>query len=112
MEIGDEVGDEVGAAFSLHGKLAVVTGAGSSLWQEAARIFAAAGAQVLASDIDEAGLAATARQIANTGCEMLTRIADVSRREEMNALADFDIAEAGSLDTWLNCAGVSMLETD
>jgi NAD(P)-dependent dehydrogenase (short-subunit alcohol dehydrogenase family) len=56
-----EIGDEVGTAFSLHGKLAVVTGAGSGLGQEAARIFAAAGAQVLASDIDEPGLALNRR---------------------------------------------------
>lgn len=109
-------GDEVGTAFSLDGKLAVVTGAGSGLGQEAARLFAAAGAQVLASDIDEAGLAVTARLIKDAGGEALTHIADVSRREEMDALADFAIAEAGALDIWLNCAGVSylhsLLETD
>jgi 3-oxoacyl-[acyl-carrier protein] reductase len=108
--------DEIEAAFSLRGRVAVVTGAGSGLGQEAARIFATAGARVVASDISEAGLAATAGLIGESGGEALSRIADVSRRSEMDALADFAVAEAGALDIWLNCAGVSylhsLLETD
>ena len=108
--------NEIEAAFSLDGKLAVVTGAGSGLGREAARLFAAAGARVLASDIDAAGLAVTAGLIGDAGGDVLTRKADASRPEEMEALAGFAVAEAGALDIWLNCAGVSylhsMLETD
>ena len=52
-----EHGDEVARAFSLDGKVAVITGAGSGLGRETARIFALAGAEVVLADIDLAGLA-------------------------------------------------------
>jgi 3-oxoacyl-[acyl-carrier protein] reductase len=105
------IAGEIEAGFSLAGKVAVLTGAGSGLGQEAARLFAAAGAQVVASDIDEAGLATTAQLIGQSGGKVLTRKADVTERAEMEALADFAVSELGSLDIWLNCAGVSYLHS-
>ena len=105
------INDEIGAAFSLEGRVAALTGAGSGLGREAARIFAAAGATVVASDIDEAGLAATEAVIESAGGKVLTRKADVTSPEDMDTLANFALADAGALDVWLNCAGVSYLHS-
>lgn len=106
-----ELHEEVAAAFSLAGKVAVITGAGSGLGQEAARIFTLAGARVVLSDIDDDGLAVTAGRLRDAGGRPLTLHADVSRREDMEALADHAVTQAGALDIWLNCAGVSYLHT-
>ncbi|MCB2078528.1 MAG: SDR family oxidoreductase [Novosphingobium sp.] len=101
--------DELASEFGLEGKVAVITGAGSGLGQETARIFSLAGATVVASDIDEEGLQATIEICAPS--RLLTRKADVSRREDLEALADWAQAEAGGLDVWVNGAGVSYLHT-
>jgi 3-oxoacyl-[acyl-carrier protein] reductase len=53
--------------FRLDGRSAMVTGAGSGLGQAIARAFAAAGAAVLATDIDKDAAIATAESIATAG---------------------------------------------
>ena len=66
-----EIDDELAQAFTLRGKVAVITGAGSGLGQETARIFALAGARLVLADIDEAGLAGTVGLLG--GAEVVTR---------------------------------------
>ncbi|MCJ2180857.1 SDR family NAD(P)-dependent oxidoreductase [Novosphingobium album (ex Hu et al. 2023)] len=100
---------EVAQGFSLDGRVAVITGAGSGLGRETARLFALAGARVVLADIDEQGLAASAEAL-RTG-SALTRKVDVSSREELGALADWALHEAGGLDVWVNGAGISYLHS-
>ena len=104
-----EFAQELTHAFSLENKVAVITGAGSGLGQEAARLFALAGARVVIADVDEAGMAAT-RDIVGTQAAF-TRKVDVAVRDEVEALADWSLAEAGGVDVWVNGAGVSYLHT-
>lgn len=104
-----EFDTELANAISLSGKVAVITGAGSGLGQEAARIFAKAGARLMLADIDEPGLAATASIIGKTGDSVQRRRVDVSRREELEGLADATLAAHGSLDIWVNGAGIAYL---
>lgn len=103
-------------AFTLQGKVVVITGAASGLGQEAARIFALAGAWTVLADVDEAGLKETAAIVAEAGGKCLVRRTDVSSREDCDGLADAAIAEWGALDVWINGAGISylheMLDTD
>lgn len=106
-----ELTGELAGAFTLENRVAVITGAGSGLGQEAARIFALAGARLVLADIDECGLADTAKLVGEAGGSALCRRVDVSRREELEALADWTLAEAGRLDVWINGAGVSYLHT-
>lgn len=100
---------ELASEFALEAKVAVITGAGSGLGQEAARIFGLAGATVIAADIDEEGLEATRALCAPN--RVLTRRTDVSQREELEALADWTLAEVGALDVWVNGAGISYLHS-
>jgi 2-keto-3-deoxy-L-fuconate dehydrogenase len=77
----------------LAGKTALVTAAGQGIGRASALLFAAEGATVWATDIDEAALHGL------DGC--LTRKLDVLDPSSISAA----IAEAGDLDILFNCAG-------
>jgi 3-oxoacyl-[acyl-carrier protein] reductase len=109
-----EWNSELAGDMLLGGKVAVVTGAGSGLGQETARILALAGAKVVLADVNEEGLKATAAAIGDD--QASRRQVDVSIRAEVEALADWAVTDKGRLDVWVNCAGVGyihpFLETD
>ncbi|MBB4860773.1 3-oxoacyl-[acyl-carrier protein] reductase [Novosphingobium chloroacetimidivorans] len=92
--------------FDLSGRTAVITGAASGIGRETARLLAQAGARTLVSDVNEDGLAETARLIGEAGPPAITQVADVSCRAEIEALADLALAETGRLDIWINVAGI------
>lgn len=77
----------------LAGKIALVTAAGQGIGRATAEQFAAQGAQVIATDINESLLTDLA------GCQ--TRRLDVTKPAEIAALA----AELGGIDVLFNCAG-------
>ena len=79
----------------LHGKRALVTAAAQGIGRASALALAAAGAHVLATDIDEAKLAPLAEQGIET-CRMDVRVA-----ESIGAA----VARAGAVDILFNCAG-------
>jgi NAD(P)-dependent dehydrogenase (short-subunit alcohol dehydrogenase family) len=106
--------NETAQAFRLTGRVAVITGAGSGLGREAARIFAQAGARPVLVDVDSAGVEQTAASCGDAAaiCEKV----DISDRAAVEALADRVVDATGKLDIWLNCAGIGymhpLLETD
>jgi 3-oxoacyl-[acyl-carrier protein] reductase len=102
---------QIAGAFALDGKVAVITGGGSGMGQEAARIFALAGARVVVADIDQAGLAATLSKVRESGGNVTSHRVDVARREAVEALADAAVAETGRLDIWINSAGIAYLHS-
>jgi 3-oxoacyl-[acyl-carrier protein] reductase len=87
--------------------VAVVTGAGSGLGREAARLFSVAGARVVLADIDAAGLEATAAAVKEAGGDPLIRPADVADRDAVEVLADGVARDCGGLDIWVNSAGIA-----
>ncbi len=82
-------------AISLNGKQALVTAAAQGIGRASALALAVAGARVLATDIDEAGLASL------TGHGIETCRMDV--RDDKSVAAA--VARAGSVDILFNCAG-------
>lgn len=99
---------EIADAFSLEGRVAVITGAGSGLGQEAARVLAMAGARVVLADVDAAGLDATAAKVREVGGAAFVQRTNVADRAEVEALADAAALEFGRLDTWINSAGITL----
>lgn len=106
-----ELDPEITEAFALDSRLAVITGAASGMGREAARLFALAGARLVLADVDEAGLAQTATLVEQTGGDASCHRVDVSRRDEVEALADVALAKGERLDVWINSAGVPYLHT-
>jgi NAD(P)-dependent dehydrogenase (short-subunit alcohol dehydrogenase family) len=92
-----------GPDYGLEGKVALVTGAASGIGRATAALFAAQGAQVVASDLDaEAG----ERAVADLDGSALFVAADVREDAAVAALVDRAAQEHGRLDLAANCAGV------
>ena len=98
--------EELERAFSLEGRVAVVTGAASGIGRETARVFAQAGASLVAADIDAAALEETGAMLRALGADVVVHPTDVSERAQVEALADAAATRLGRLDVWANCAGI------
>jgi NAD(P)-dependent dehydrogenase (short-subunit alcohol dehydrogenase family) len=95
------------AAKVLDGKVAIVTGAAMGMGEATARLFAAAGARVLVSDIDAgAGQAAVERIEREGGSASFCRT-DVSRAADAEAMVRTAVERYGRLDCAVNNAAVT-----
>ncbi|HDZ55797.1 MAG TPA: SDR family NAD(P)-dependent oxidoreductase [Pseudomonas xinjiangensis] len=94
----------------LNGKVAVITGGGSGLGRELALRCAARGMKLVLGDVDEKGMAETVRLVEQefVGTESATMRLDVSRLEEVQALADLCKSRFGAAHLIFNNAGVSV----
>lgn len=90
----------------LAGKVAIVTGAGSGMGAAAARALAAAGARVVATDLDRAATEATAASIAEAGGEALAIVADVAKPDDVNRMVAAAAERFGTVDILACIAGV------
>jgi NAD(P)-dependent dehydrogenase (short-subunit alcohol dehydrogenase family) len=101
---------------NLHGRLVLVTGAGSGIGRETALLAASRGADLALCDIDEGGLEETARRARALGRTVVSERVDVADREQMGAFADAVHAEHEAVDLLVNNAGVGLaagfLETE
>jgi NAD(P)-dependent dehydrogenase (short-subunit alcohol dehydrogenase family) len=93
---------------SLHGKTALVTGAGSGIGQATALALARRGAKLALCDVNEAGLAETEAKARVLGTEVLARRVDVSKRDEMRTFSDTVHHWVESVDLLMNNAGVGL----
>ena len=87
----------------LQGKVALITGAGMGIGRAIALRFAAEGAKVVVSDINDDAARAVAAEI---GVAAVTNHCDTSREDEVKAAIDAAIAGFGGLDVLVNNAGV------
>ncbi|AOI64178.1 NAD(P)-dependent oxidoreductase [Burkholderia territorii] len=85
----------------LQGKRALVTAAGQGIGRATALRFASEGADVLATDINEAALAQLAADAERAGGALATRRLDVTDAADVSALA----AQERAFDVLFNCAG-------
>ena len=88
-------------------KVAVVTGGGSGIGRALCLVWAREGARVVVADVDEAGMAETAAAITRAGGAALTVRTDVSRRDDVQALAERAFGEFGGVHVLCNNAGVA-----
>jgi len=94
--------------YSLKGKVAVVTGAGSGIGRALAQLLAAKGCTLALSDINEAGLQETASSL--PAPPLLQRL-DVADREAVYAFAQRVKNELGTAHVVINNAGVTVSQT-
>ncbi len=95
--------------FDLTGRVALVTGGSRGLGKAMATIFAEAGAAVLISSRRESELQAAAAEIRDkTAARVEYVVADMTRREEVQRLADAAVAVMGQIDILVNNAGANV----
>jgi NAD(P)-dependent dehydrogenase (short-subunit alcohol dehydrogenase family) len=84
----------------------VVTGAGSGIGEATALAFAAAGARVVAADVNKIGADATAERIRTEGGGAMAVACDVADEAAVHALVDETVRTYGRLDFAHNNAGI------
>lgn len=87
-------------------KVAIVTGAGSGIGAALTRKLVAAGAQVIAVDLDETGVAATIADLGEASDRASGRTADVSDGEQIAALIEHTRTTFGPVDLYFANAGI------
>lgn len=90
----------------LRGKSAIVTGAANGIGAATALLFAAQGASVAVTDVDDAGLAATRDRILADGGNVISFGHDISSQSGWDAVVRETIAKFGKLDILVNVAGI------
>ena len=90
-----------------NGKVAVVTGAASGIGLALADAFAAAGCALVLADVEADALEAAEQRIAATGVDTLSVVTDVSKREQVEALAAQTLERFGHVNVLCNNAGVA-----
>jgi short-subunit dehydrogenase len=93
----------------LRNKVAVVTGAGSGIGRQLAHQLAKAGAELVLADVVQKNLEATVGEL-HGQTKITSHVVDVSKRDQVYALADSAIKAHGQVDIVINNAGVAVLQ--
>ena len=93
---------------SIAGHVVLVTGAASGMGRAIARLFAAEGAKVGATDVNEDAVRAVVDEIRAAGGQAEAWRLDVSSREEVDRVVAEVAKRFGGLDVLVNNAGISL----
>jgi len=93
---------------SVSGRVAVVTGGASGIGRALCLGFATAGARVVVADVDASGMDATLEAVKHAGSEAISVKTDVSRRTDVEALAERAFEQWGGVHVLCNNAGVAV----
>src|SRR6185369_14947139 len=89
-------------------RVAVVTGAASGIGLALAHRFARARMKVVLADVESTALEAAARAVGTAGAETLAVRTDVSKAQDVEALAKRTIDAFGAVHVLCNNAGVAL----
>jgi 3-oxoacyl-[acyl-carrier protein] reductase len=92
--------------FDLSGRTVIVTGGGKGIGKVYAQEFAAAGAHVVAADVDEAAANAVAQAITATGGVALGLGVDIADEQSVTAMASATLDRFGAIDVLINNASL------
>jgi 3-oxoacyl-[acyl-carrier protein] reductase len=92
----------------LAGKVAQITGAASGQGRAAGLLFGAHGARVVVADVNDDGAAESVKMLEEQGSEGLAVHADVSVRDDVDAMVAATVERYGRLDVLYNNAAVQM----
>jgi NAD(P)-dependent dehydrogenase (short-subunit alcohol dehydrogenase family) len=92
----------------LRGKTAVITGGASGIGRAMADAFAAEGMRLVLADVEAGALEQAVAELRAGGASALGVPTDVSRAEQVEALAERAVGEFGRVDVLCNNAGVAL----
>lgn len=90
----------------LKDKVILVTGAGQGLGAAICKSLGAEGAVIALADIKPDGLAKTAKELSDNGCDAQTYVLDVSDLESVQRVVENVVKDCGRLDCLVNNAGI------
>ncbi len=93
-------------SYDFQGKVAIVSGGGSGIGAETAKLLAAGGASIVVSDISLPAAEAIAAEIVKAGGKAAAFKADVSKPEDAEATVEFAKKTYGGLHLAFNNAGI------
>lgn len=97
--------------FSLEGRTAMVTGASKGLGAEICDVFAEAGADIVATARDRAGLDETASVVAGHGRKCVTLAGELADVADVQRIGREALEACGTIDILVNNAGLSHVES-
>lgn len=96
--------------FSLAGKRALVTGASKGIGFETAKVLADAGADIVVTARDEAGLAEIAGIVRGLGRNCVSVVADMAQEHGPATAAEAALKAFGGIDILVNNAGIALVD--
>ncbi len=90
----------------INGSRALITGAASGIGRLLATELGKAGAGLALWDIDAQGLGAVQAELRGAGCDADIYVCDLTRREDIEAVAAQTLARSGPVDILVNNAGI------
>ncbi len=91
----------------LKDKIALITGGGNGIGRATVLRFLEEGAKVAAIDLDGPGLENTCKEAEQANGRIMTVVADVSKREDVQRVVETVVKEYGRLDILINNAGIA-----
>jgi 3-oxoacyl-[acyl-carrier protein] reductase len=96
--------------WNLEGRTAIVTGAGHGIGRGTAEMLAAAGANVVAVDIEAEAAKETSSRISHTGGTVTPLVSDVSNAAASSRMIDFTLERFGRVDILFANAAIQLVK--